>query len=80
MTITRQAWTSPVEFCNREPKHDINESETSIVNPKFKDTVQGQNHPERCLVAEPEPPSFGKTKLIEWTNKMPNIDATVMMK
>ena len=36
------------------PPHDIKESEGDMFNPIFKENVQGQKHPGRCITAEPK--------------------------
>ena len=53
-TISSKAWNSPVEYPCRECKHDIKESKGNMVNPMFKENVQGRNHSESCAFAEPE--------------------------
>ena len=66
-TIICKAWNSPVEYPSRECKHDIKESKGNMVNPIFKENVQGLKHLGSC--AFPEPLIFGwKTGsyLTEW--------------
>ena len=43
-----------LELPCRECKHDIKESKGNMVNPIFKENVQGQKHPGSCAFAEPE--------------------------
>ena len=45
---------SPVEYPNRECKHDIKESKGNMLNPIFKENVQRQKNPGRCAFAEPD--------------------------
>ena len=49
-----QSLELPVEYPSRECKHDIKESKGNILNPIFKENVQGQKHPGSCAFAEPE--------------------------
>ena len=63
-TISCKAWNSGVEYPSRESEYDIRDSEDNMLGPIFKEDVQGQKHPGRCLVAEAELPSFGKTKYV----------------
>ena len=49
-----QTWNSPVEYHRRECKHDIKESKRNMINPIFKENVQGQKHPGSCAFAEPD--------------------------
>ena len=48
-----QSLEPPVEYHRRESKHDIKESKGNIFNSTFKENVQEQKHPWRCVVAEP---------------------------
>ena len=40
-TISYKAWNSPVEYPNRECKHDIRESEGNMFNPMFMENSRG---------------------------------------
>ena len=78
-TISCIAWKSPLEY-----KHDIKDSQDNMFYPIFKGNIQGQKHPGRCVVKEPELPCFGKPKYLvqneqNW-HKVPMIVATIMMK
>ena len=39
---------------SKECKHDIKESKGNMLNPIFKENVQGQKHPGSCAFAEPD--------------------------
>ena len=43
-----------VEYPSRECKHDIKESKGNMLNPMFKENLQGQKHPVSCAFAEPD--------------------------
>ena len=49
-----QSLEPPVEYPNRECKHDIKESKGNMFNPTFKENVQEQKHPGSCAFAKPE--------------------------
>ena len=59
-----QSVAKPVTRIYRESKHDLNKSEGNMFNAIFKDSVQGQRHPGRCVVAEPKLLSFRKPKYV----------------
>ena len=40
-----QSMELPCKYPSRECKHDINESKGNMINPKFKENVQGRTHP-----------------------------------
>ena len=42
----------------------IKVSKGNTFNPIFKEKVQGQKHPRRCIVAEPTLPSFRKPRCV----------------
>ena len=60
--ISCKACNSPVEYLSREYQHDIKESECNMLNPIFKENVQGQKHPESCAFAELELLSYRQAK------------------
>ena len=53
-TINCKAWNSPEEYPSREYEHGIKESKWNMLNPKFKDIVQGRKHTGSCAFIEPE--------------------------
>ena len=55
---------SPVEYPDRESKHDINESGGNMFNPIFKGNVQWWKHPGRCEFPEPELHCYRKPKCV----------------
>ena len=63
-TISCKAWNSPVEYPSKECKHDIKESEGNMLNPIFKENVQGRKHPGSCAFTEPELLSYRKPKYV----------------
>ena len=61
--ISGKVWNSPVEYISRESKHDTKESEGNMFNPIFKENVLGQKHPASSVVAEPEQPTWVRSKV-----------------
>ena len=57
-----QSLEIPRKILNREAKHEIKESEGNMFNPIFKDDLQGQKHPGRCVIAKPKLSRYTKPK------------------
>ena len=49
-----QSLEPPVEYPSRKCKHNIKMSEGNMLNPIFKENVQGQKHPGSYAFAEPD--------------------------
>ena len=60
--ISCKTWNSPVEYFNRECKHDIQEYEGNMFNSIFKENVQGRKHHGSCACAQPGLISYRKPK------------------
>ena len=79
-----KAFSSPVEYPSRECKHNVKKFDGNMVNPIFKEDVQGWKHPGSCTFAEPEPLSYRKSKHEVHNEKIGHklsiIVTTVMMK
>ena len=58
-----QSLEPPVEYPSRECKHDIKESEGNMLNPIFKENVQGWKYPGSCAFADPKLLSCRKPKV-----------------